>query len=360
MKSAPKPYRDGIFLVIDEESCPFYSIGDELKVEGFSLSVSDYKPACLQLSIDMSEIVTSKEGYRSLPTIGLAKTRFECGGCQGKISFEFKKDKDFATLQMKLLKETEERRKKKHLERFFGELRKLKIFDPLDDDSLSDLTVLLELITVPIGKAVIKADEPAQYLYILLSGEAEVKEEDGTRLAQLSSGDIIGEMSLLSGEPVSHTVNTLTVTQMARLSVKNFKHILKTFPELQLFLFKMFIDRAQAITLQSGKIASGMTGELSEIGVVDLLQMIHSSMKTGVIEFSLDQGRGMVFFSDGEVIYARFRTYRNKEALCKLVNQKSGTFAYDKGIPQELSTLAPIGGFMGLMMEAVQSIDETG
>ncbi len=177
MKSAPKPYRDGIFLVVDEEACPFYSIGDELKVEGFSLSVSGYKPACLQLSIDMSEIITVKEGYSSLPTIGRTKTRFECGGCQGKIFFEFKKDKDFATLQMKLLKETEERRKKKHLEQFFGVLRKLKIFDPLDDDSLSDLTVLLELTTVPMGKTVINADEPVQYLYILLSGEAEVREE---------------------------------------------------------------------------------------------------------------------------------------------------------------------------------------
>ena len=35
MKSAPKQYRDGIFLVTAEQSCPLYSVGDELKVENF-------------------------------------------------------------------------------------------------------------------------------------------------------------------------------------------------------------------------------------------------------------------------------------------------------------------------------------
>lgn len=358
MKSAQKPYRDGIFLVTDEQSCPYYSIGDELKVEGFSLSVSDYKAVCLQLSIDMSDIVTAKEGYGSLPSIGIKKNRFECSGCQGQISFEYKKEKDFATLQMKLLKETEERRKKKHLDRFFGVLRKLKTFASLDDDSLSDLTVLLELITVPMGKTVINADEAVRYLYILLSGEAEIKEEDGTSLVQLTNGDIFGETSLLSGEPAPNSIQTLTNMQLARLSAKNFKHILKTYPALQLFLFKLFIDRAQAMTLRSGKISSGMRGELSEIGVVDLLQMIHSSMKTGVIEFSLEQGRAMVFFNEGEIIYARYRTFRNKDALYELVTQKNGLFSYNKGIPEELNQLPPIGGFMGLIMEAVQSIDE--
>lgn len=358
MKSAPKTYQDGIFLVVEERSCPIYSAGDELKVEGFSLSVSDYKPGCLQLSNDLSEIVTSTEGFSNIPTIGRKKSRFNCGGCQGQISFEYKKEKDFATVQMKLLKETEERKKKKHLEKFFSVLRRLKIFDSLDDESLSELTVLLELKTIPIGKTVIRKDEPARHLYIILSGEVEVKEESGARLGVLTGGDIFGEMNLLSGDPVRNSVHTLANTQLALLGIKNFKHILKNFPILQLFMFKLFVDRAQAITLQSGNITSGMTGELSEIGVVDLLQLINSSMKTGVVEFSLDQGKAMVFFNEGEIIYTRFLKLRNKDALYALMSQRQGLFSYSKGIPEELCDLPPIGGFMGLMMEGVQNIDE--
>lgn len=359
MKSAPKPYRDGIFLVTTEQSCPLYSVGDELKVEAFSLTVSDFKPGCLQLSNDLSEIVTAKEGFSTITAISRKKTRFNCGGCTGEISFEYKKEKDFATVQMKLLKETEERRKKKHLEKFFGVLRQLQIFDSLDDESLGDLTVLLELTTIPMGKTIIRIDENARHLYIILSGEVEVKEEDGTRVATLKGGDIFGEMNLLSGEPVRKSVHTIANTQLALLSTKNFQHILKKFPILQLFLFKLFIDKAQAMTLQSGNITSGMTGELSEIGVVDLLQLINSSLKTGVVEFSLKQGRAMVFFNEGDIIYVRFLKLRNKDALYELIRQREGLFSYSKGIPEELCKLPPIGGFMGLMMEGLQNIDES-
>ena len=123
-------------------------------------------------------------------------------------------------------------------------------------------------------------------------------------------------------------------------------------------MFKLFIDKAQAMTLQSGNITSGMTGELSEIGVVDLLQLINSSLKTGVVEFSLKQGRAMVFFNEGDIIYVRFLKLRNKEALYELIRQREGLFSYSKGIPEELCKLPPIGGFMGLMMEGVQNIDE--
>ena len=168
MTTQPKTYRDGIFLITDEQSCPHYSIGDELKVEAYSLSVSGYKPGCLQLADDLIEIISAKEGYGTLPAVSTKKTRFTCGGCTGTITFEYKKEKDFATLQMKLLQETEERRKKKHLEQFFGVLRALQIFDPLDDESLSDLTVLLELTSIPMGKVVVKEDDPVRNLYIII------------------------------------------------------------------------------------------------------------------------------------------------------------------------------------------------
>lgn len=360
MKSQPKPYRDGIFLVTEEQSCPIYSIGDELKIEDFCLSVSDFKPGCLQLSRELHEIVTAKDGLTTIPGISRKKSRYTCGGCQGEIFFEYKKEKDFATLQMKMLKETEERRKKKHLQQFFGVLRKLQIFDALDDDSLSELTVLLELTTITIGKVIIKKDEHSRHLHIVLSGEIEIRDDDGTRIALLTDGDIFGEMSLLSGEPESLAIHTVTNSRLALLSTKNFRQILKRFPVLQLFLFKLFIDQAQSRTLQSGNITSGMTGELSEIGVIDLLQLINSSQKTGVVEFFLDAGRAMVFFNEGEIIYARFLKLRNKDALFKLLGQKKGRFSYSKSIPQELINIPPIGGFMGLMMEGLQDIDERG
>ncbi|MBE0585835.1 MAG: DUF4388 domain-containing protein [Desulfofustis sp.] len=347
-----------MFIVTEERSCPIYNVGEELKVEQFCLSVPSFKAGCLYLAQEIARIITSRDSLGGFQSMGGQKSRFTCGGCDGLISFEFKKERDFATVQMKLLNETEERRRRQHLDRFFGILRTLDIFEPLDDDALSDLTLLLELRTIPFGKMIIKKGDPGSSLYIVLQGQVAVIADDGSRIAEMGEGKIFGEMSLLSGEPASNSVHTLAVTQVAMLSAKNFRHVLKKYPVLQLFLFKLLVDRAQAMTLRSGNITSGMTGELAEISAVDLFQLINSSRKTGTVVLVLEQGKASVFFKEGEIIHARFREARDKDAVCALLDATNGHFSYLKGIPRELDHLPPVAGFMAMIMEGLQKIDE--
>ncbi len=358
VKKPVNKFRDAIFIVTEEHSCPIYNAGDEFKIENFSLTVPALKPDCLYLAQAIAGVMTSMGSYTGFVKIGGQKSRFDCGGCDGLIHFELKKERDFATLQMKLLNEAEERRHRQHLEKFFNKLRNLDIFESLEDDALSDLTLLLELTTIPIDKVVLKKGDPGSNMYIVLSGQVAVMADDGTRIAEMGEGKIFGEMSLLSGEPVTSSIYTLAETQVAKLSVKNFKHVLKKYPVLQLFLFKLLVVRAQTMTLRSGNITSGMSGELAEISIVDLLQLINSSQKTGRLDLALEEGKAMVFFKEGEIIHARLLTLRNKEAVYALLPVKSGHFAYTKGIPQELDKLPPIGGFMGILMEGLQRIDE--
>ena len=358
MKNQLTTFRDAIFIVTEERSCPIYNVGDEFKIENFCLSVPSYKPGCLYLSQVIANIISSKESYGGVPKFGGHKPKFDCGGCDGLIHFEFKKERDFATPQMKLLNETEERQRRLHLDKFFGVLRNLDFFESLDDDALSDLTILLEMRTIPIDKVVIKKGDTGSHLYIVLMGRVAVMAKDGSRITEMGAGEIFGEMSLLSGEPVSSSIHTVSDTQLAMLSSKNFKHVLKKYPVLQLFLFKMLVERAQILTLRSGNITSGMTGELAAITTMNLFQLIKSAQKTGRIDLALEQGRAMVFFREGEIIHARFLKLRNKDAVFALLNEKSGRFTYTKGIPKELDNLPPIGGFRGMLTEELQGIDE--
>ena len=360
LKKPVKKIRNAIFIVTEERSCPIYNIGDEFKVENFSLSVPSYKPDCLYLAQEIAKVIESRESYVgfSKSQFGSQKAKFNCGGCDGLLHFEFKKERDFATLQMKLLNESEERRRRQHLDKFFGVLRNLDFFESLDDDALSDLTMLLEMRTFSSDKVIIKKGDPGSYLYIVLKGLVAVIAPDGSGIAEIGEGGIFGEMSLLSGEPVTSSIHTITETQVAMLSFKNFKHVLKMYPVLQLFLFKMLVDRAQTLALRAGRITSGMTGELSEITTIDLFQLINSSQKTGTIDLPLEQGRATIFFKEGEIIHARFLDLRDTDAVFALLNVKRGHFMYTKGIPKEFDTLPPIGGFIGLMMEGLQRIDE--
>ena len=360
MDKKKETFRDTIFIIVDEESCPFYSVGEEIKVENSGLSMSGYKPGCLYLARQIASIVASKESFGAFSKVSVQKpSRYDCGGCEGKIHFEYKRDKDFSTLQMKLLNEAEEKRRKKHLERYYGALRKLKLFDSLEDDPLKDLTMLLEFKTIPFGKVVVKKGTPGTNFFIILQGQVEIKADNGSKLADIGTGEMFGEMSLLSAEPFMHSIYSVKTTQIAILSVKNFKEILKKFPVLQMFLFKLLVDQAQAIALKSGNISSGMTGELSEIAPVDLFQLINSSKKTGTLDLTLDKGRGMVFFKEGEIVYARYLELRGKQMIFTLLGMRDGHFSYTKGIPEVLGKASPIGGFMGMMMEGVQRLDES-
>ncbi|MEJ2689669.1 MAG: DUF4388 domain-containing protein [Deltaproteobacteria bacterium] len=359
MKKKEEKFQDAIFVIVNEESCPHYCVGEEIKVESYGISVSGYKPCCLYLARQVASVVATEETFTRIAMGPIQKSRYNCGGCEGKIHFEYKKEKGFETIQMQLLEEAERKRRKEHLEKYFGVLRKIKLFEPLENDALADFITLLDFKTIPFGKIVVRKGSPGTNFFIILEGQLEIRGDDGAKLADLVEGEMFGEMSLLSAEPFLYTVVSLKTSQLAILSVKNFKDILKKYPVLQMFLFKLLVDRAQAMTLKSGNIASGMTGELSEIAPVDLFQLINAAGKTGTIDITFDKGRGMVFFREGEIVYAGYRKLRKKEAVFALLGKTSGHFSYTKGIPEVLNNVPPIGGFMGLMMEGVQNIDES-
>lgn len=331
-------YRDAVFVIIKECSCPIYDIGDELKVQNFSLVTSNYKASCLHLTQKIADIVTIKKNFsRSPQKAGGQKSQFDCGGCgEGKIYFESKQEKDFATLHMKMLKDAQEQRNSKLLKQHFGALRKLDIFKPLNDSSLIDLALLLEFKTIPENKRVVKKGAPGNKLYIVLKGMVVVTNNDNSKVADLKAGEIFGEMSLLSGEPVSSSIHTIEETQVATLSVKHFRDILRGYHILQLFLLKLLVDRSQTIALRTGNITSGMTGKLADISVADLFQILNLARKTGTIRLSLQDGKAVVFFKEGDIVYARYAKFRQKEAVSTLLNVKIGQFSYTRGIPKDL------------------------
>ncbi|BCO07878.1 hypothetical protein GF1_02540 [Desulfolithobacter dissulfuricans] len=352
-------FRNAIFVVTEEQGCPIYNVGEELKVEDNGLRVPEAKPVCLILVQEIIKATAEKRAFEHFsPGQGVQRSKFDCGGCSGLIRFEYKKEKEFATLQMKLLAAAEQRQRMRHLEEFFDLLRCLDIFEPLNDDDLTDLAALLKLREFPPGKVILQEGEPGTHLYIVLSGKVVVVGKDNLVLSELGAGEIFGEMSLLSGEPVTTSVHSREHTKLATLSSKDFKHVLNKFPVLQVFFYRMLVDRAQANTMRAGKIVSGMTGDLAEIAAVDLFQLINSSQKTGRVEMLLEDGEAVVLFNEGELVHARYRNQTGKEALFALLGKNRGRFSYTSGLAEEQKQLPVLGGFMGLIMEGMRRIDE--
>jgi len=81
--------------------------------------------------------------------------------------------------------------------------------------------------TVPEGTLLIEEGKPIEVLYVVLDGQLAVSLAalDGQRIAQLQSGEILGELSFLDSRPPSASVtaveeSTLLSIPRARLTVK--------------------------------------------------------------------------------------------------------------------------------------------
>ncbi len=353
-----KKYRDAIFVVCEEELCPVYNVGEEFKVEDNGLTVPEAKPVCLILAMEISKITATHQSLERFTGQGVKKARFECGGCSGIIRFEYKKEKEFATLQMKLLAAAEKRAKRRHLDSFYNVLRGMAVFEPLKDEDISDLTELLELREYAPNKIILKKGSPGNALFIMLAGTVSIIGQDGSPLSRLEEGDIFGEMSLLSGEPVTTSVVTHTPTRVATLSSKDFKHILNKYPVLQVFFYRLLVERAQVNSVRDGTISSGMGGELAEINTIELFQLINSSQKTGRIDLVLADGEASILFHEGELVSATYGDLEGKEAFFTLLARSEGHFTYTSGLTEEEKALDVLGGFMGLVMEGMRRIDE--
>ena len=99
-------------------------------------------------------------------------------------------------------------------------------FERLDKNELAQLEALTEKKRYPAGTAVFFQDDPADALYILISGSAKMFQtsEDGKDriLRILKRGNAFGDLAMIEGKDRFVSVQTLEDCEMLRLSRKDF------------------------------------------------------------------------------------------------------------------------------------------
>lgn len=352
-------FRNGVFVITEEQKCPLYNVGEEITVDGIEMRLPAAKPTCLTLAQDIIKLVSADAVYEHYLQGIRKKTKFECQGCEGHISFEFKQEKGFATVQMKLLAAARRKEQLKGISQFAGLLRSIQIFQPLSSENLLDLATLLKLETCPWGFPVLQKGDVGDHLYIILSGRVEVMDEDGVTLAEMGKGEVFGEMSLLSGEAVASTIMAVEPTELATLSKKNFRHMQLRFPDLQVFFYKLLVSRLTASNQQRAEeLSSGMVGQLADIPPVELLQMINSNQKTGNLRIEAGNSKGQLLFNEGELVYAIFDDKNAQEAFYAILALQEGRFSFAQGLLPEDMHHEVLGGFMGMLMEGMKRLDD--
>jgi predicted acylesterase/phospholipase RssA/CRP-like cAMP-binding protein len=113
-------------------------------------------------------------------------------------------------------------------------LRQHGTLSDVEPGLLTALENELEPITLKGGDVLMRAGEPSDGVYVVVSGRLRVVTGLGTpeeqRLSEIGAGETIGEMALITGEPRSADVYAIRDTQLARLRQAAVERLLRQFP----------------------------------------------------------------------------------------------------------------------------------
>ena len=116
---------------------------------------------------------------------------------------------------------------------------------------------------VKSGKALYREDDPADVMYVLVEGMADLS-KDGFLFEELSPGKIVGEMSVIDGSPHFGTVTAKTDCKFVLVDKKHFNFLVDETPGFAVEVMRVLVQRLkncdlrflQAISTKSSSIST--------------------------------------------------------------------------------------------------------
>jgi CheY-like chemotaxis protein len=102
-----------------------------------------------------------------------------------------------------------------------------------------------------------------------------------------------------------------------------------------------------------------LAGDLTGLGVVDLITLCENGMLTGGLELLTSRGAAQLLFQDGQIKHATFANTCGRAAFFELLKERSGQFEF---VPGEWAATDPRSAVEGpnaaLLLEGSQAMDE--
>jgi len=126
-------------------------------------------------------------------------------------------------------------------------LKKAPLFEGLSRKELEHLAQLADDLEVPAGKVLTRQGDTGREFFVLMDGEVEVV-RDGELLATRSSGDFIGEISILEDMPRTATVTAKTPVRLFVLTAQSFRSFVEEAPEVENKVLRTLARRLAAMS----------------------------------------------------------------------------------------------------------------
>lgn len=172
---------------------------------------------------------------------------------------------------------------------------------------------------------------------------------DGERLSA-----IVRSNPKTANTPIIFLSNSLRKIE----SYQPFKDVLLIKPvELNDIIHKVnsFYQKIERIEKVS-RLDKEIEGNISQIPLVDLIQILSMNKKNGVIVLTRNEVKGFVYFKEGNIVNANLGKIEGEKAFFRLLSWGEGKFEF---VPTKISTLIRIQRSTdSLIMEGMRQLDE--
>jgi len=224
-----------------------------------------------------------------------------------------------------------------------------------------------QLLQYGPGDLVFRQGDEGERLFVVKSGVLEVVTvpTDGSEpvvVAYLGTGEVIGELALLTGSPRSATVRSPEHAEVFAVAKEVFFDLMDILPAFSRNLCVVLARRLETTTLKVPR-ASGkqLQGNLRYFDLATVIQTLVSSHQTGALVVSQDKHKvAEIFFFRGNIARARYRQLAGDDAVFQLFQSPvEGDFSFtgrevrEEEVHNEISMPA-----ISLLMESVRLQDE--
>jgi len=246
-------------------------------------------------------------------------------------------------------------------------LRDSELFENQSAEVIRAVLSQGQLLEFGPGQVVFRQGEGGDRLFLVKSGVLEVvaTPTDGsepTVVAYLGTGEVIGELALLTGSPRSATVRSPEHAVLFAVDKAVFLDLMEELPAFSRSMCVVLAKRLETTTLKVPRAAGKqLQGNLRYFDLATVIQTLISSHQTGALVVNQDKHKlAEIFFYHGNIARARYRQLVGDDAVFQLFQSPvEGDFSFtgrdvrEEEVQSEVSMPA-----ISLLMESVRMQDE--
>jgi hypothetical protein len=129
-------------------------------------------------------------------------------------------------------------------------LRRVPLFATLSPTDLKQVAAIASEEIFPDGEVIAYKGEQGDAMFVIVSGEVSVcSEHNGnlTELARRTSGDFVGELSIINREPRDATLIASSDVRALCIDQKTFEGLIRERPEVSLFIIQVLSKRLKEL-----------------------------------------------------------------------------------------------------------------